>query len=38
MGVCAECDVALNALVLRFFQVPGWRFVLAAYRRKVLGR
>lgn len=34
-GVCADCDVDLNAMVLQFFQVRGWRDKAAAYADKV---
>ena len=34
-GVCAECDVALNAMVLDFFGVPGRAALLARYRKRV---
>ena len=37
VGLCAECDVALNALVLRFARIPRAAALLAPYRRKVLG-
>lgn len=35
LGVCAACDVGLNALALRFMRVPGAARLLAAYRRRV---
>ena len=35
VGVCADCDVKLNELALRFFRIPGRRSLLAAYRRRV---
>jgi len=31
MGVCARCDVALNALVLRWFRMPDWRQKIEKY-------
>ena len=33
-GVCAQCDVELNAAVLQFFKVPDWRNKLLAYKEK----
>ena len=36
--ICVDCDVALNELVLRFMRFRKWRSMIAAYRRKVLGR
>jgi len=32
-GVCDECDALLNELVLRFFNFPDWRKLLAKYER-----
>jgi hypothetical protein len=31
-GVCTECDIALNELVLRFMGFPDWEERLARYR------
>jgi len=30
-GVCSECDIKLNALVLDFFQVPRKRNIIESY-------
>lgn len=37
--VCERCDVALNALVLRWLKVPAAEFkqLMARYRKRVLG-
>lgn len=31
-GVCAECDVLLNELTLRFFRLADWRKLLKQYK------
>lgn len=31
VGVCAECDIALNALVLEFMKIPGRRELMRNY-------
>lgn len=36
--VCADCDIALNALVLQWSGVSGGKGMLARYRRKVRRR
>jgi hypothetical protein len=33
--LCLACDVALNALVLRWVRDPRWREKIAAYREKI---
>jgi hypothetical protein len=33
--ICTECDIALNATVLRFLKVPGAADLAARYARKV---
>lgn len=32
-GICEACDIALNALVLKFMRIPGREAKLRAYRR-----
>jgi len=34
-GICLQCDIALNRLVLRFMRFKDWRAKLTAYRRKL---
>lgn len=37
MGVCAVCDIALNALViLDFFRLPGGADLMSRYEKKCL--
>lgn len=31
LGVCTECDIELNALVLRFFRIANWRCLVRDY-------
>lgn len=31
-GACAECDVALNEMVLEFMRIPGRKVLLERYR------
>lgn len=35
VGVCPACDVALNALALRFMRIPHAGALLARYRRRL---
>jgi len=35
MGVCENCDILLNEMVLRFFRIRGWRAMLKKYIDKV---
>lgn len=35
-GVCARCDVAVNALVMKFMRVPNWKAKMLAYAKKRL--
>lgn len=37
VGLCKDCDIALNEMVLAFFRVPGRDKLMIKYRRK-LGR
>ena len=34
-GICKECDIALNKLVLEFMRVPDWEKHAAEYERMV---
>lgn len=34
VAICLPCDIALNALVLRWMKVPGRKALMAAYRRR----
>jgi hypothetical protein len=34
-GLCADCDVALNAMVLRWIRWPQAGRIICAYRQKV---
>lgn len=31
-GLCKECDIELNKLVLKFMKFPNWRKILKKYR------
>jgi len=33
VALCAECDALLNAMVLRFLQIPDSEMLIEAYRR-----
>lgn len=35
VGICAECDIALNRLVLRWMKFPNWRELLKRYAARV---
>lgn len=37
MGVCEDCDIAVNKLLLRWFRLPNWRDLYDRYRKKVSG-
>ena len=37
-GICAECDIAMNTLVLRFMRFPDWQEKINAYKEKVKDR
>lgn len=34
MGVCGECDIKLNELVLRWFRFRNWRQLMKRYRNR----
>lgn len=34
-GVCADCDIELNAVVLQFFRVADWQNKAMDYRERV---
>lgn len=35
VACCAECDIALNELVLRWMKVKQWRSLMARYAKRV---
>jgi hypothetical protein len=35
VGICAECDIALNRLVLRWMKFENWRALMKRYAAKV---
>lgn len=35
-GLCVNCDIDLNGLVLSFMRVPDWRNAAADYKERVL--
>ena len=35
-GLCTECDIKLNALVLKFFRVPNANIICKQYARRML--
>jgi hypothetical protein len=35
LGVCARCDIKVNAWALKFFRVPGGAALLCRYRARV---
>lgn len=35
LGVCRDCDIKLNAWVLRFFKFTNWRSMIAAYIKRI---
>lgn len=35
VGICTDCDIALNKMVLRFMRIAGWRKLIARYARRV---
>lgn len=37
MGVCEDCDIAVNKLLLRWFRFPNWKDLYDRYRKKVGG-
>lgn len=37
-GLCSECDIELNRLILKFFEIPNAAQLLAKYRKIVKER
>ena len=35
VGICTECDIALNRMVLRFMRFPNWRSLIERYAKRV---
>lgn len=37
LGICEDCDLAVNKLLLRWFRFPNWKELFDRYRKAVCG-